>query len=120
MMPAALLERVGRGVRPTAAGLLLTGYADVIGRQVAEAETALADLVAGRTGRLTVRYFATAGAVLVAPDVAVRPVRNPEPTRTIPRGRPGYRAPATALGGVPEGTGKRGDQQPPLGARGTA
>ncbi|MFJ9019163.1 LysR family transcriptional regulator [Streptomyces sp. NPDC102259] len=67
---AALLERVGRGVRPTAAGLLLTEYADVIGRQVAEAETALADLLAGRTGRLGVRYFATAGAGLVAPAVA--------------------------------------------------
>ncbi|MFJ9243003.1 LysR family transcriptional regulator [Streptomyces sp. NPDC101776] len=66
----ALLERVGRGVRPTAAGLLLTGYADAIAGQVAEAETALADLVAGRTGRLAVRYFATAGAALVAPAVA--------------------------------------------------
>ena len=66
----ALLERVGRGVRPTPAGLLLTEYADAIGRQVAEAETALADLVAGRTGRLAVRYFATAGAALVAPAVA--------------------------------------------------
>ncbi|KOU55077.1 LysR family transcriptional regulator, partial [Streptomyces sp. MMG1533] len=67
---AELLERVGRGVRPTAAGLLLTEYADTIGRQVAEAETALADLLAGRTGRLSVRYFATAGASLVAPAVA--------------------------------------------------
>ncbi|MET7653612.1 MULTISPECIES: LysR family transcriptional regulator [unclassified Streptomyces] len=67
---AALLERVGRGVRPTAAGLLLTEYADAIGRQVAEAETALADLLAGRTGQLAVRYFATAGAGLVAPAVA--------------------------------------------------
>ncbi|MER5192867.1 LysR family transcriptional regulator [Streptomyces sp. NPDC002755] len=67
---AALLERVGRGVRPTAAGLLLTEYADAIGRQVAEAETALSDLLAGRTGRLGVRYFATAGAGLVAPAVA--------------------------------------------------
>jgi DNA-binding transcriptional LysR family regulator len=66
----ALLERVGRGVRPTAAGLLLTEYADAIGRQVAEAETALGDLLAGRTGRLSVRYFATAGAHLVAPAVA--------------------------------------------------
>lgn len=65
-----LLERVGRGVRPTAAGLLLTEYADAIGRQVAEAETALGDLLAGRTGRLSVRYFATAGARLVAPAVA--------------------------------------------------
>ncbi|MEU5075135.1 LysR family transcriptional regulator [Streptomyces asoensis] len=67
---APLLERVGRGVRPTAAGLLLTGYADAIGRQLAEAETALADLLAGRTGQLAVRYFATAGAGLVAPAVA--------------------------------------------------
>jgi DNA-binding transcriptional LysR family regulator len=66
----ALLERFGRGVRPTAAGLLLTEYADAIGRQVAEAETALADLREGRTGRLSVRYFATAGAPLVAPAVA--------------------------------------------------
>lgn len=65
-----LLERVGRGVRPTAAGLLLTEYADAIGRQVAEAETAIGDLLAGRTGRLSVRYFATAGAHLVAPAVA--------------------------------------------------
>jgi DNA-binding transcriptional LysR family regulator len=67
---AELLERAGRGVRPTAAGLLLTEYADAIGRQLAEAESALTDLLAGRTGRLAVRYFATAGAALVAPAVA--------------------------------------------------
>ncbi|MFI1653573.1 LysR substrate-binding domain-containing protein [Streptomyces sp. NPDC020472] len=66
----ALLERFGRGVRPTAAGRLLTEHAAVIGRQVAEAETALADLRAGRTGRIVVRYFATAGADLVAPALA--------------------------------------------------
>lgn len=66
----ALLERVGRGIQPTAAGLLLTEHAAIIGRHVAEAETALADLRAGRTGRLTVRYFATAGAALVAPALA--------------------------------------------------
>ncbi|MFE0648638.1 LysR family transcriptional regulator [Streptomyces sp. NPDC059534] len=65
-----LLERFGRGVRPTAAGRLLTEHATVIGRQVAEAETALADLRAGRTGRIAVRYFATAGAGLVAPALA--------------------------------------------------
>lgn len=65
-----LLERVGRGVRPTAAGRLLTEHAAVIGRNLAEAETALADLRAGRTGRLAVRYFATAGAALVAPALA--------------------------------------------------
>ncbi|WP_406374685.1 LysR family transcriptional regulator [Streptomyces sp. NBC_00647] len=66
----ALLERVGRGVRPTAAGLLLTEHAALIGSAVAQAETALADLRAGRTGRLAVRYFATAGSTLVAPALA--------------------------------------------------
>ncbi|MEU4129446.1 LysR family transcriptional regulator [Streptomyces wuyuanensis] len=65
-----LLERVGRGVRPTPAGLLLSEHAAAIGRQVAEAETALADLREGRTGRLSVRYFATVGAPLVAPALA--------------------------------------------------
>jgi DNA-binding transcriptional LysR family regulator len=66
----ALLERVGRGVRPTAAGRLLTEHAATISKHVAEAETALADLRAGRTGRLLVRYFATAGAALVPPALA--------------------------------------------------
>ncbi|MEV4973370.1 LysR family transcriptional regulator [Streptomyces scopuliridis] len=65
-----LLERSGRGVRPTEAGRLLTEYAALIGRQVAEAETALADLRAGRTGRVVVRYFATVGATLLAPALA--------------------------------------------------
>ncbi|MFF1904971.1 LysR family transcriptional regulator [Kitasatospora sp. NPDC058218] len=66
----ALLERAGRGVRPTAAGRLLAEHAAVIERQLAEAGTALADLLAGRSGSLAVRYFATAGAALVAPAVA--------------------------------------------------
>ncbi|MEG8276556.1 LysR family transcriptional regulator [Streptomyces sp. AHA2] len=66
----ALLERVGRGVRPTPAGLLLTEHAALIGSAVAQAESALADLRAGRTGRLAVRYFATAGSTLVAPALA--------------------------------------------------
>jgi DNA-binding transcriptional LysR family regulator len=63
----ALLERVGRGVQPTAAGRLLTEHAAIISKHLAEAETALADLRAGRTGRLVIRYFATAGATLLAP-----------------------------------------------------
>lgn len=67
---APLLERVGRGVRPTAAGRLLSEHASLVGTCLADAETALADLRAGRTGRLAVRYFATAGATLVAPAVA--------------------------------------------------
>jgi DNA-binding transcriptional LysR family regulator len=66
----ALLERVGRGVQPTAAGRLLTGHAAVISQNVAEAERALADLRAGRTGRLAIRYFASVGPTLLAPALA--------------------------------------------------
>ncbi len=65
-----LLERAGRGVRPTAAGRLLTRHAAIISKQLAEAETALADLRAGRTGRLTIRYFASVGPTLLAPALA--------------------------------------------------
>lgn len=56
-----LLERVGRGVRPTEAGRLLSEHAGIISGQVARAETALADLRARHTGLLSIRYFATAG-----------------------------------------------------------
>ncbi|GAA4438946.1 LysR family transcriptional regulator [Actinokineospora soli] len=66
----ALLERNGRGVRPTAAGMLLTEHAAHVGTRLADAETALADLRAGITGRVAVRYFSTAGVALVPPALA--------------------------------------------------
>ncbi|HKS49445.1 MAG TPA: LysR family transcriptional regulator [Amycolatopsis sp.] len=65
-----LLERVGRGVRPTPAGLLLSEHAELLSAQLSRAETELAELKAGRAGRLAIRYFATAGAALVPPAVA--------------------------------------------------
>jgi DNA-binding transcriptional LysR family regulator len=65
-----LLERVGRGVRPTAAGRLLTEHAARMAEQMAEAESALTALRQGCAGILRVRYFATAGAALVPPAVA--------------------------------------------------
>jgi DNA-binding transcriptional LysR family regulator len=65
-----LLERVGRGVRPTAAGRLLTEHAEILSRNLTDAETALKDLKEGRTGHLAVRYFATAGVALVPPSLA--------------------------------------------------
>ncbi|AHI01493.1 LysR family transcriptional regulator [Kutzneria viridogrisea] len=74
----ALLEKAGRGVRPTAAGKLVTDYAADIAEKLSEAEAALADLRTGRTGRLRVRYFATAGAALVPPAVAY--FRDQHPT----------------------------------------
>src|SRR2546421_12664806 len=61
----ALLERVGRGVRPTPAGRLLSEHAEVVSEQLSKAEHELTELKAGRSGRLTIRYFATAGAALV-------------------------------------------------------
>src|SRR5579875_82244 len=67
---AALLERIGRRVRPTPAGALLAGYAAEILDRVAEAETALAALTDGRTGRIRLASFGSAGTGLVPPAVA--------------------------------------------------
>src|SRR5688500_9300503 len=66
----ALLERVGRGVQPTAAGQLLTEHAAVISHNLAETESALGDLREGRTGRLAIRYFSSVGPTLLAPALA--------------------------------------------------
>jgi DNA-binding transcriptional LysR family regulator len=57
-----LLERSGRGVRPTAAGLALAAQADRVLARLGEAESVVADLRAGRTGTVSVAYFASVGA----------------------------------------------------------
>lgn len=57
----ALFERVGRGLRTTAAGLVLAEQADAILNRLGEAESVVADLRAGRTGTLAVSYFASVG-----------------------------------------------------------
>ena len=67
---SALFEKVGRGVRPTAAGLLLADHADRILGAVDDAETALSDLRAGRTGRLRLVSFHSAGESLLPPAIA--------------------------------------------------
>ncbi|MFE9581058.1 LysR family transcriptional regulator [Nocardia sp. NPDC006044] len=74
----SLVERHGRGIRPTEAGLLLTAHTRRIQDEIARAETALADLRTGKSQRLTVRYFATAGAVLIPPVVSELGLRHPE------------------------------------------
>jgi DNA-binding transcriptional LysR family regulator len=65
----------------------------VVSAQLSKAETELADLKAGRTGRLAIRYFATAGAALVPPAVAALRREHPgvrldlkllEPVDSIP------------------------------------
>ncbi|MEV6103671.1 LysR family transcriptional regulator [Streptomyces sp. NPDC051940] len=72
-----LLERIGRGVRLTSAGRLLTEHAGRIGDELAAAETALAALREGRTGRIAVRYFASAGGGLL--PVALARFREEHP-----------------------------------------
>ena len=73
-----LLERVGRGVRPTAAGRLLAEHAAVVLDRLGQAERAVAALKAGEAGRLGLVAFATAGAALVPPALAAMARRAPE------------------------------------------
>lgn len=65
-----LLEKVGRGVRPTPAGTLLAERAGAVAELLSRTEADLADLRAGRTGLLRVRFFHTAGVGLIPPAVA--------------------------------------------------
>jgi DNA-binding transcriptional LysR family regulator len=65
-----LFEKAGRGVRPTAAGLLLAEHATHILAAVDNAQSALADLRAGRTGRLRVVSFHSAGESLLPEAIA--------------------------------------------------
>jgi DNA-binding transcriptional LysR family regulator len=98
----ALLEKAGRGVRPTAAGNLLAEHAADVMARLAAAETALADLRAGRTGRLRVHYFATAGAELLPPAVAEFRSRRPGAQLELRLREPAY---TTAQGFVAAGLG---------------
>lgn len=61
----ALLEKAGRGIRPTQAGLLLADHASEVIARIQEAEAALKALRAGQAGRLRLAAFSTAGASLV-------------------------------------------------------
>ena len=62
---AVLLEKVGRGVRPTQAGLLLAEHGGAVLDRLSQAEAALHALQSGQAGHLRLAAFATAGAALV-------------------------------------------------------
>lgn len=66
----ALFEKYGRGIRPTEAGRLLAEHAAKVLTTVDDAEQALADLRAGRSGRVRLLSFASAADTLVPPAVA--------------------------------------------------
>lgn len=74
---AVLLERAGRGVRPTDAALMLAEAATEAMARLEEAETTLAMLREGRTGRLRLASFPSAGAALV--PAAVVELRRAHP-----------------------------------------
>lgn len=60
-----LWERVGRGVRPTPAGVVLAEHSGRVLSAIEVAETALDDVRHGRVGRLRVVSFHTAGEALL-------------------------------------------------------
>lgn len=74
---AALFEPAGRGVRPTAAALLLCDHAARVLAAVQEAEDALAALRSGQIGSVRVAAFPTAGSALVPRALAAFQRRLP-------------------------------------------
>jgi len=65
-----LLQRSGRGIEPTEAGRAVAAESARIFERLADLESLVADLRAGRVGALSVSYFASAGAVWVPPVLA--------------------------------------------------
>ena len=65
-----LLQRSGRGIEPTEAGRAVAAEAARIFERLADLESLVADLRAGRVGALSVSYFASAGAVWIPPVFA--------------------------------------------------
>lgn len=57
-----LVSRVGRGIRPTAAGRTLAAQVDGLLSRLGEVGALVGDLRAGRTGSLSIAYFASVGA----------------------------------------------------------
>ena len=65
-----LLEKAGRGIKPTVAGVTLAQQAEEVLRVVGDAENAMEDLRQGRTGRVRVASFTSAGDSLLPATVA--------------------------------------------------
>ena len=73
-----LLERRGRGIAPTAAGTVFAAQLDGVFERLAYVDGVVGDLRAGRTGALTVSYFASAGTAWIPPVVAALVREFPE------------------------------------------
>lgn len=97
---AVLLERAGRGVVPTDAARLLADLADDVLDRLAAGEAALASLRAGRTGRLHLTSFPSAGASLVPPAVAAFRRQFPDVELVLGVAEPEQALPALQAGEV--------------------
>jgi DNA-binding transcriptional LysR family regulator len=73
-----LLERMGRGIRPTEAALLLCEHGTRVLASLQNAEDALAALRSGQIGRLCLAAFPTAGASLVPEALAAFQLVHPK------------------------------------------
>ncbi|QJW37732.1 LysR family transcriptional regulator [Cellulosimicrobium protaetiae] len=102
-----LLERAGRGVRPTASGLALAAQADGVLARLGEAEAVVADLRAGRTGSLSLAYFASVGAAWL-----------PQVVRRLTADFPGVRLDLELRETIPDDADARADVQLVVAPRG--
>ncbi|WP_092979478.1 LysR family transcriptional regulator [Actinopolyspora lacussalsi] len=73
----SLLEKVGRGVRPTAAGTMLAERAGDLSELLSKTESELAGMRAGDSGVLRLRFFQSASVALIPPAVAAFRDRYP-------------------------------------------
>ncbi|HET6504540.1 MAG TPA: LysR family transcriptional regulator [Amycolatopsis sp.] len=73
-----LFERVGRGIRPTAAGRTLAAETEPLFEALGRLEGIVDDLRAGRVGSLTIGYFGSAGTAWLPRIVATLRAEFPE------------------------------------------
>ncbi|WP_199434614.1 LysR family transcriptional regulator [Qaidamihabitans albus] len=73
-----LFDRVGRGIEPTAAGRMLAAEAEPLFEALARIDGVVGDLRVGRTGSLSISYFASVGATWLPPVVAALREEFPE------------------------------------------
>jgi len=66
----SLVERVGRGIAPTTVGRAFAEESAQVLERLSALESMAGDLRAGRVGRLTLSYFASAGSGWIPPVVA--------------------------------------------------
>jgi DNA-binding transcriptional LysR family regulator len=94
----ALMVRNGRGIEPTAAGLALAAEIDGVLNRLGTVDSLVADLRAGRTGTLSIAYFASVGAAWM-----------PQVVRTLVTDFPGIRLDLSLRDDLPVGADERAD-----------